>query len=140
MYLRPIDDADDSDFQPAGFPPFGLRHCVQDAFNASVLRGRRCGTVMIGEEPCSEEFKRQFDWPDAVIPFPSNSPDIGPYSCRYQRRPHSAFTRFAVSAAPIRYGGANKLAAGECFGARNPRQNARQRTEKRPLTSKFGTA
>lgn len=35
------------------------------------------GTVMVGEEPDSEEFERQFDWPDAVIHAPFDSPDIG---------------------------------------------------------------
>jgi len=33
--------------------------------------------VMIGEAPHGEEFNRQFDWPDAVIHVPFNSPDIG---------------------------------------------------------------
>jgi hypothetical protein len=32
---------------------------------------------MIGEAPGTEEFKRQFDWPDAVIHRPFDSPDIG---------------------------------------------------------------
>ena len=32
---------------------------------------------MIGEAPRTEEFKQQFDWPDAVIHLPFDSPDIG---------------------------------------------------------------
>jgi hypothetical protein len=32
---------------------------------------------MIGEAPRTKEFKRQFDWPDAVIHVPFDSPDIG---------------------------------------------------------------
>jgi hypothetical protein len=32
---------------------------------------------MLGEAPQSEEFKRQFDWPDAVIHLPFDSPDVG---------------------------------------------------------------
>ena len=32
---------------------------------------------MIGEAPRTEEFKQQFDWPDAVIHVPFDSPDIG---------------------------------------------------------------
>jgi hypothetical protein len=32
---------------------------------------------MIGEAPRTEEFKRQFDWPDAVIHVPFDSADIG---------------------------------------------------------------
>src|SRR5262249_44704372 len=32
---------------------------------------------MIGEAPRADEFKRQFDWPDAVIQVPFDSPDVG---------------------------------------------------------------
>ncbi len=39
--------------------------------------GAAAGTVMIGEAPRAEEFERQFDWPDAVIHVPFDSPDIG---------------------------------------------------------------
>src|SRR5208337_5687920 len=39
--------------------------------------GAAAGTVMIGEAPRTEEFKQQFDWPDAVIHMPFDSPDIG---------------------------------------------------------------
>jgi len=35
------------------------------------------GTVMLGEPPRTAEFERQFDWPDAVIPLPFDSPDVG---------------------------------------------------------------
>jgi len=39
--------------------------------------GIAAGTVMLGAPPRSEEFKRQFDWPDAVIEIPFDSPDVG---------------------------------------------------------------
>jgi hypothetical protein len=39
--------------------------------------GAASGTVMLGEAPESEQFKRQFDWEDAVIPMPFDSPDVG---------------------------------------------------------------
>src|SRR3974390_3078422 len=32
---------------------------------------------MVGEAPRTEEFERQFDWPDAVIHVPFDSPNIG---------------------------------------------------------------
>jgi hypothetical protein len=35
------------------------------------------GVVMLGEAPACEEFKQQFDWPDAVIPVPFDCPGIG---------------------------------------------------------------
>jgi hypothetical protein len=31
----------------------------------------------VGEPPSSDEFRRQFDWPDAVIRLPFDSPDVG---------------------------------------------------------------
>jgi len=39
--------------------------------------GAAAGTVMLGEPPRTAEFRRQFDWRDAVIPVPFDSPDIG---------------------------------------------------------------
>jgi hypothetical protein len=48
-----------------------------DVISARFYEGAAAGTVMIGEAPRTEEFKRQFDWPDAVIHVPFDSPDIG---------------------------------------------------------------
>jgi hypothetical protein len=48
-----------------------------DEISARFYEGAAAGTVMIGEAPRTEEFKRQFDWPDAVIHVPFDSPDIG---------------------------------------------------------------
>jgi len=42
----------------------------------ALLKGAAAGTVMIGEAPRTEEFRQQFDWPDAVIHVPFDSPDI----------------------------------------------------------------
>jgi Glycosyl transferases group 1 len=49
----------------------------RDEISARFYEGAAAGAVMIGEAPLTEEFKRQFDWPDAVIHVPFNSPDIG---------------------------------------------------------------
>ena len=49
----------------------------RDEISARFYEGAAAGTVMIGEAPRSDEFKRQFDWPDAVIRLPFDSPDIG---------------------------------------------------------------
>lgn len=49
----------------------------RDEISARFYEGVAAGTVMIGEAPRAEEFKRQFDWPDAVIHVPFDSPDIG---------------------------------------------------------------
>jgi hypothetical protein len=39
--------------------------------------GAASGTVMLGETPDSEAFRRQFDWEDAIVPMPFDSPDVG---------------------------------------------------------------
>ena len=50
----------------------------RDEISARFYEGAAAGTVMIGEAPRdNEEFERQFDWPDAVIHVPFDSPDIG---------------------------------------------------------------
>jgi Glycosyl transferases group 1 len=49
----------------------------RDEIAARFYEGASAGTVMIGEEPRTDEFKRQFNWPDAVIHAPFDSPDIG---------------------------------------------------------------
>jgi hypothetical protein len=49
----------------------------RDEISSRFYEGSAAGTVMIGEAPRTEEFKRQFDWPDAVIHVPFDSPDIG---------------------------------------------------------------
>jgi len=55
-------------------PEFTAGH---DEISARFYEGAAAGTVMIGEAPRTEEFKQQFDWPDAVIHVPFDSPDIG---------------------------------------------------------------
>jgi Glycosyl transferases group 1 len=49
----------------------------RDEISARFYEGAAAGAVMIGEAPRTEEFARQFDWPDALIPVPFDSPDIG---------------------------------------------------------------
>jgi hypothetical protein len=49
----------------------------RDEISARFYEGIAAGTAMIGEAPRTAEFKRQFDWPDAVIHLPFDSPDVG---------------------------------------------------------------
>jgi hypothetical protein len=49
----------------------------RDEISPRFYEGAAAGTVMLGEAPRTDEFKRQFDWPDAVIHLPFDSPDIG---------------------------------------------------------------
>ena len=55
----------------------------RDEISARFYEGVAAGTAMIGEAPRTEAFQRQFDWPDAVIHLPFDSPDV----CRYPGRP-----------------------------------------------------
>lgn len=49
----------------------------REEFSARFYEGAAAGVVMIGEAPRTDEFRRQFDWDDAVIHVPFDSPDIG---------------------------------------------------------------
>ncbi len=49
----------------------------REEISARFYEGAAAGAVMIGEAPRTEEFRKQFDWPDAVIHVPFDSPDIG---------------------------------------------------------------
>ena len=48
----------------------------RDEISPRFYEGAAAGTVMLGEAPRSDEFKKQFNWPDAVIHLPFDSPDI----------------------------------------------------------------
>lgn len=52
-------------------PTYTMGH---DEISARFYEGAAAGAVLIGEVPRTEEFKRQFDWPDAVIHLPFDSP------------------------------------------------------------------
>jgi hypothetical protein len=49
----------------------------REEISARFYEGAAAGTVMIGEAPRTEEFRRQFDWPDAMVHVPFDSADIG---------------------------------------------------------------
>jgi hypothetical protein len=49
----------------------------RDEISARFYEGAAAGTVMIGEAPRIDEFKRQFDWSDAVIHLPFDCAEIG---------------------------------------------------------------
>jgi len=48
----------------------------RDEISGRFYEGAAAGAIMLGEPPRLESFQQQFDWPDAVIPVPFNSPDI----------------------------------------------------------------
>ena len=55
-------------------PEFGAG---REEMSARFYEGSAAGTVMIGEAPPIDEFRQQFDWLDAVIHLPFDSPEIG---------------------------------------------------------------
>jgi hypothetical protein len=58
-----------------------------DEISSRFYEGAATGTVMLGEPPRGEHFRRQFDWPDAVIPVPFDVPRIGELIAELDRDP-----------------------------------------------------
>ena len=48
----------------------------RDIIGNRFYEGAAAGTVMLGEPPRTKAFATQFDWTDAVIPLPFDSPDV----------------------------------------------------------------
>ena len=49
----------------------------RDEMPGRFYEGAAAGAVMLGEPPRTEEFEKQFGWPDALIRLPFDSPDVG---------------------------------------------------------------
>jgi hypothetical protein len=77
----------------------------RDEISARFYEGIAAGTVMIGEAPRTAEFKRQFDWPDAVIHLPFDSADIGSILAELNANPArlAAASRRNVREAALRH-------------------------------------
>jgi len=48
----------------------------RDEIAGRFYEGVAAGAVVVGTPPDTEEFRRRFDWPDAVIPMPFDAPDV----------------------------------------------------------------
>jgi glycosyltransferase involved in cell wall biosynthesis len=59
----------------------------RDEMSGRFYEGAAAGAVMIGEAPRLEAFAQQFDWPDAVIHVPFDSPDIMQILARLDAEP-----------------------------------------------------
>ena len=51
----------------------------KEEISSRFYEGVAAGAVLLGEPPRSDEFRLQFDWPDAVIRLPFDSPDAGEF-------------------------------------------------------------
>jgi len=61
---------------------------VGEEISGRFYEGAAAGTIMLGEAPRTDEFRTEFDWPDAVIPLPFDSPDVGDVLAELDRDPH----------------------------------------------------
>ncbi|MGZ6134264.1 MAG: glycosyltransferase family protein [Myxococcaceae bacterium] len=59
----------------------------REEISGRFYEGAAAGAVLLGEPPRSEEFERQFDWPEAVVRLPYDSPDVGDFLARLGREP-----------------------------------------------------
>ncbi len=59
----------------------------QSEIGARYFEGAASGTIMIGEQPRNDEFKRMFFWPDALVQLPYNSENIEEVICEMDRQP-----------------------------------------------------
>jgi hypothetical protein len=59
----------------------------REEISARFYEGIAAGAVLVGEAPRSPEFRRQFDWPGAVVHLPYDSPDAGDVLARLDSDP-----------------------------------------------------
>lgn len=50
--------------------------CGQNEISYRFFEGAASGTIMIGDPPKNEDFRKHFDWPDAVIRVPFGTADV----------------------------------------------------------------
>ena len=61
---------------------------VGEEISGRFYEGAAAGTIMLGEPPRTEDFRTEFDWPDAVIQLPFDSPDVGEVLVELDQDPH----------------------------------------------------
>ena len=59
----------------------------REEISGRFYEGAAAGAVLLGEAPRSTEFDRQFDWPDAVVRLPFDSPEVGEFLATLDREP-----------------------------------------------------
>ncbi len=85
----------------------------RDEISSRFYEGAAAGAVMLGEPPRDDEFRRQFDWPDAVIPLPFHSPDVDRVIANLDRDPRrlARIRRDNVRNAALRHDWVHRLRA-----------------------------
>lgn len=48
----------------------------RDEIAGRFFEGAAAGAIVLGDPPDNDEFRRRFDWPDAVIPIPFDAPEV----------------------------------------------------------------
>jgi hypothetical protein len=83
----------------------------KEEISGRFYEGAAAGAVLIGEPPRSEEFRKQFDWPDAVIRLPFDSPDVGAFLRALEEDPArlSRIRRENVRQAALRHDWVHRL-------------------------------
>lgn len=59
----------------------------REEISGRFYEGAAAGAVLLGQPPRSSEFERQFDWPDAVVRLPFDSPQVGEFLADLDRDP-----------------------------------------------------
>src|SRR5262249_34398123 len=77
----------------------------QNVISSRYYEGAAAGTIMLGEPPSTQQFRSQFDWPDAVIQVPFDAPDISDILDRLSDQPQrlGAIRRNNVREAALRH-------------------------------------
>lgn len=103
----------------------------RDEISARFYEGMAAGTVMIGEAPRTAEFERQFDWEDAVIHLPFDSPDVGSILAELGSQQHRLATVRArnVSEAALRHDWLHRIRAVFDLLGLAPTEKMQQRAE-----------
>jgi hypothetical protein len=48
----------------------------RDEIAGRFFEGAAAGAIVLGDPPAIEEFRKRFDWTDAVVPMPFDAPDV----------------------------------------------------------------
>jgi Glycosyl transferases group 1 len=96
----------------------------QSEMGSRYFEGAAAGAIMIGERPSNKEFKKMFDWPDAVLDLPYGSVEIGQIINEVESKPRweETMRRNNVVQALLRHDWAYRWEAVLCAAELKPLQ------------------